>query len=98
MAGNLNGIRSHIHPIEARELTNRESARLHGFTDDFVFSGNHAAMGVQIANSVPIPLATCLARQIAMALDGRCSGKSEGFKDHGARLTEKKFAGEKAMR
>ena len=46
VAGNLNGIRSHIHPTEPRELTNRESARIQGFPDDFNFSGNHAAMGV----------------------------------------------------
>ena len=70
VAGNLHDIRSHIHPTEPRELTNRESARLHGFPDKFEFAGNHGAMGVQIANSVPIPLAAALARQIANTLRG----------------------------
>ena len=69
VAGNLQGIRSHIHPTEPRELTNRESARLHGFPDSFRFSGNHAAVGKQIANSVPIPFATALANSVADYLD-----------------------------
>jgi len=69
VAGNLMQIRSHIHPTEPRELTNRESARLHGFPDNFIFAGNHAAMGKQIANSVPIPLAEALARELAKHLD-----------------------------
>lgn len=65
VAGNLSGIRSHIHPTEPRELTNRESARIQGFPDDFEFAGNHAAMGLQIANSVPIALGKALASAIA---------------------------------
>ena len=69
VAGNLNGIRSHIHPTEPRELTNRESARIHGFPDDFEFAGNHAAMGLQIANSVPIALGKAIATEIAEQLD-----------------------------
>jgi DNA (cytosine-5)-methyltransferase 1 len=69
VAGNLAGIRSHIHPFEPRELTNRESARLHGFPDQFEFFGSHAAIGKQIANSVPIPLAQALAQAIASHFD-----------------------------
>jgi DNA (cytosine-5)-methyltransferase 1 len=69
VAGNLMQIRSHIHPTEPRELTNRESARLHGFPDEFVFAGNHPAVGKQIANSVPIALAQALAHAIATHLD-----------------------------
>jgi DNA (cytosine-5)-methyltransferase 1 len=69
VAGNLIQIRSHIHPTAPRELTNRESARLHGFPDEFLFAGGHAAMGKQIANSVPIPLAQALAHAIASHLD-----------------------------
>jgi len=68
-AGNLAGIRSHIHPTEPRELTNRESARLHGFPDDFHFSGGHAAMGKQLANSVPIPLARAVGEVVAEHMD-----------------------------
>jgi DNA (cytosine-5)-methyltransferase 1 len=65
VAGNLSGIRSHIHPEFPRELTNRESARIHGFPDNFIFSGNHAAIGKQVANSVPFCLARALAKSIA---------------------------------
>lgn len=68
IAGNLNGIRSHIHPSDPRELTNRESARIHGFPDGFHFVGNHAAIGKQIANSVPIPLGMAIARAISEQL------------------------------
>lgn len=71
VAGNMIQIRSHIHPTAPRELTNRESARLHGFPDEFVFEGGHAAMGKQIANSVPIPLAQALSQAIASHLDGQ---------------------------
>jgi DNA (cytosine-5)-methyltransferase 1 len=69
VAGNLDQTRSHIHPLEPRELTNRESARLHGFPDSFEFAGNHAAMGKQIANSVPVALAKALAAALAQQLD-----------------------------
>lgn len=75
VAGNLQGIRSHIHPTEPRELTNRESARLHGFDDKFVFAGGHAAMGKQIANSVPIALAKAMGSAIAAHLDSQVKGK-----------------------
>lgn len=75
VAGNLQGIRSHIHPTEPRELTNRESARLHGFDDAFVFSGGHAAMGKQIANSVPIALARAIGSTIAAHLDSQLAIK-----------------------
>lgn len=68
VAGALRAIRSHIHPTEPRELTNRESARIHGFPDNFIFAGNHPAVGKQIANSVPIPLAQSLAASIAEQL------------------------------
>jgi DNA (cytosine-5)-methyltransferase 1 len=56
VAGTLSGARAHIHPTEDRELTLRELARIHGFGDDFRFSGGHAAVSKQIANAVPIPL------------------------------------------
>jgi DNA (cytosine-5)-methyltransferase 1 len=69
VAGNLLGIRSHIHPTEPRELTNRESARIHAFPDNFQFFGNYAFVGKQIANSVPIPLARALGQAIADHLD-----------------------------
>jgi DNA (cytosine-5)-methyltransferase 1 len=64
VAGNLKGTRSHIHPIESRELTNRESARIQGFPDGFAFEGSPAAVAKQIANAVPIALGRALAGAI----------------------------------
>ena len=60
-AGNLAGIRSHIHPSEPRELTNREAARIQGFPDSYLFHGSRVPVGKQIANAVPIALARALA-------------------------------------
>lgn len=64
VAGDLNGIRWAIHPVEDRELTNREAARIHGFPDWFEFAGNHAAIGVQIANAVPVALGSAVAKAV----------------------------------
>jgi len=70
-AGNLKGARTHIHPTEPRELTNRETARLQGFPDDYQFSGGRVAVCKQIANAVPVPLARALAERIAHTLNTR---------------------------
>ena len=55
--GEAGGTRNHIHPQEPRELTPRECARIHGFPDEFTFAGNKSQIAIQIANSVPIPMA-----------------------------------------
>ena len=67
-AGNLEGARTHIHPTEPRELTNRETARLQGFPDEYQFSGGRVAVCKQIANAVPVPLALAIAKSIAVNL------------------------------
>ena len=64
VAGNLTGTRSHIHPLEPRELTNRECARIQGFEDDFDFYGSPAAVSKQITNAVPIPLGHAIMRSL----------------------------------
>jgi DNA (cytosine-5)-methyltransferase 1 len=64
MAGTIRSTRSHIHPSQPRELTNRECARLHGFPDDYLFAGSSTAVCKQIANSVPVPLARGIAEQL----------------------------------
>lgn len=69
IAGNLKGTRSHIHPIEPRELTNRECARLQGFPDDFEFEGRPAAVAKQIANAVPVELGIAVARSLSQTKD-----------------------------
>jgi DNA (cytosine-5)-methyltransferase 1 len=53
VAGGSGGYVHHIHWL-SRELTSRESARLHGFPDDFVLSGSKLDVAKQIANSIPI--------------------------------------------
>jgi len=60
-AGNMKGIRFHIHPTEPRELTNREAARIQGFPDSYLFNGSRVAVGKQIANAVPIALGQAMA-------------------------------------
>lgn len=64
VAGNLKGTRAHIHPVEHRELTNRECARIQGFPDDFEFFGSPAAVSKQITNAVPIPLGRAMMRSL----------------------------------
>ena len=56
--------REFIHPIEDRCLTIRECARLQGFPDEFVFSGNAAEQIKQIGNAIPPLLAETFARHI----------------------------------
>jgi DNA (cytosine-5)-methyltransferase 1 len=77
VAGNLGGTRNHIHPLFARELTNREIARIQGFPDDYVFSGSTVAIAKQITNAVPVPLGSAFAHAIIKSL--------RGFDDGGAK-------------
>jgi DNA (cytosine-5)-methyltransferase 1 len=53
VAGGSSGYVHHIHWL-SRELTSRESARLHGFPDDFFFCGSKLDVAKQIANSIPV--------------------------------------------
>jgi DNA (cytosine-5)-methyltransferase 1 len=66
--GEAGGTRNHIHPEEPRELTPRECARLHGFPDAFTFAGNKSQIAIQIANSVPVPMAKAWGQHIANLL------------------------------
>ena len=47
------GGKGHIHPIEPRELTPRESARLQTFPDWWIFCGNRREVIRQVGNAVP---------------------------------------------
>lgn len=67
--GEKGGTRAHIHPTEPRELTPRECARIHGFPDAFLFSGNKSQIAIQIANSVPVPIAKAWGQHLAELLD-----------------------------
>lgn len=62
--------RTHIHPTEPRELTPRECARIHGFPDSWQFAGAHDSVLTQVANSVPVQLATAIARTVQRCLSG----------------------------
>jgi DNA (cytosine-5)-methyltransferase 1 len=42
----------YIHPSENRTLSVREAARLQGFPDDFIFTGNMREQYIQVGNSV----------------------------------------------
>ena len=75
-AGNLEGVRSHIHPLEPRELTNREAARIQGFPDEYLFNGNRVAVGKQIANAVPIELGAAIANAICRQYLGEGKGNA----------------------
>ena len=65
------------HPIEDRYLTPRETARLQGFPDSYVFTGpirrrtgsvKNLDQHRQVANAVPPPLATAIAKSVKEAL------------------------------
>lgn len=49
-----------IHPVENRNITIREAARLQSFPDDFIFYGNKTSICKQIGNAVPPLLAEFL--------------------------------------
>lgn len=53
-----------------RYFTVRESARLQGFPDDFVFPGSWTEVMRQLGNAVPVPMATAVATSLATALCG----------------------------
>jgi len=57
------------HPEETRPLTIRESARIQGFPDDWVFEGSISAQYKQIGNAVPVGLAEAVGRSIRSCLD-----------------------------
>jgi len=67
-AGLDNGTKSYIHPTYHREMSVREYARIHGFPDTWVFSGNHHNGIKQVANSVPIPLGLAVFDSVISAI------------------------------
>jgi DNA (cytosine-5)-methyltransferase 1 len=64
ISGAGEGHRNHIH-WDSRELSSRESARLHGFPDNFTFYGTRPNVSKQIANSVPIEFGAAIGSHIA---------------------------------
>lgn len=59
----------YLHPTENRPITHYEAARLQGFGDDYQWFGSKTAIGRQIGNAVPVPLAEAIAKHVADRLD-----------------------------
>ena len=58
------------HPVEPRNLTLREGARLQSFPDDYRFVGTREEVAAQIGNAIPPLLAEAVARSARKALEG----------------------------
>ena len=58
----------YYHPTELRRLTIREMARIQTYPDSHVFFGSKSDQSVQVANSVPVKLASAVAESVYEAL------------------------------
>jgi len=65
------GGKGHVHPIEPREVTPRESARIQTFPDWWAFSGSVRHPIRQVGNAVPPLLAATLGNALRVALFDR---------------------------
>ncbi len=59
------------HPVEPRNITLREGARLQSFPDDHLFVGTQEEIAAQIGNAVPPLLAKHIGESARRALSGR---------------------------
>jgi len=76
-AGVDHSTKSYLHPLYDREMSVREYAKIHGFPDTWVFSGNHHNGIKQVANAVPVPLGKAMLGSLVRAIgfassDPRC--------------------------
>lgn len=67
---NCGGGKGHIHPIEPREVTPRESARLQTFPDSWTFVGKGRYAISQVGNAVPSLLAFAVGNEIRERIFG----------------------------
>jgi DNA (cytosine-5)-methyltransferase 1 len=58
------------HPVDPRNLTLREGARLQGFPDSHTFLGTQEEVAAQIGNAIPPLLAKAVAEAVARGLAG----------------------------
>jgi DNA (cytosine-5)-methyltransferase 1 len=57
------------HPVEDRNITLREGARLQGFPDDHVFLGTQEEIAAQIGNAIPPAMACAVTRALRRAME-----------------------------
>jgi DNA (cytosine-5)-methyltransferase 1 len=57
-----------VHPTLDRTISVREAARIQGFEDSYTFCGPRAAQPLQVANAVPPPMASAIAKQLLALL------------------------------
>ena len=81
----LAGFHPPIHYSLPRQLTVRESARLQGFPDSWIFAGSKTAQGRQVGNAVPPPLAAAIAITIAAELRKQKKQKKSSAKPYSAK-------------
>ncbi len=65
---------SFIHPVQVRNLTVREAARVQGFPDDHPFCGAFSEQFAQVGDAVPPPVARAIAeslREVLLRMRGR---------------------------
>lgn len=67
-----------LHPVQDRNITLRECARLQTFPDDFVFQGSPSERMQLIANAVPPSLAQTIALSLARDLKGELAESGTG--------------------
>ncbi|WP_262498601.1 DNA cytosine methyltransferase [Rhodococcus sp. ANT_H53B] len=67
----LGGFHPPIHPVEPRQLTVREAARIQTFPDDWILKGSKTAQGRQIGNAVPVLLAEAVANHVVSLLNSK---------------------------
>ncbi len=66
------------HPLELRPISVRESARIQGFPDDWVFCGSVSDQYRQIGNAVPLGLGYAIGRTLLQTLEGKTQPKAQG--------------------
>jgi DNA (cytosine-5)-methyltransferase 1 len=65
---------SFIHPVQVRNLTVREAARVQGFPDDHPFCGAFSEQFAQVGDAVPPPVARAIAeslREVLLRVGGK---------------------------
>jgi DNA (cytosine-5)-methyltransferase 1 len=77
------GGKGHVHPVEPREVSPRESARMQTFPDWWAFSGTSRHPIRQVGNAVPPLLAAVVGREI---MDKFFDGERRSFKQMVAAL------------